>query len=253
MFKRVIMIVASGWLAWFGSGLAAQESNANLPDDLVSAAIGVRLCRDAECRRANKREEVRPGDQFQIFVSPYELDPGYVYVVYGTTNAALQLNQQHMVVADNELLILPSPEAYQEFSEGMTSSSITVICSAAPLPDFEKLLRENPNSQEIWEQIEVMLRESHILPAGQPHPIISGAVSIAEWDRFEELLMARSDLLASDNNDAGTKPISGAANVRGVVTDLNPESGEIGDFLKNLRFTSGKSLVIKKYAFILQE
>lgn len=254
MFKNIVAIV-SCCLVCGGSTLWAGEQSPNLPENLVSAAIEVRLCKEKNCKKANNSEVVRPGDRFQIFVSPYGSELGYVYVVYGTPDVALQLNRQQMVTSGYEPLILPSADSYQEFAENMTSSTITVIYSAAPLPEFESLLRpSSDDSLEVWEQIEAMLRQQRDLaPKNEsPIPIIPEAVSISEWKRFEELLIAQSRLVTSNDN-ANTKTIAGAVNVREVETCLNPNIEGIEEFIKKLIFTSGKSLVVKKYAFTLQK
>lgn len=111
------------------------------------------------------------------------------------------------------LLCLPSMYAFYRLDGGSPLEKITIVCSPKELPKLSEM--------------------------------IDGDLPADRWAAFEDDLMAQSEISLARE---GERTFGIAGNVRGT------ETLEAGDpFVQNLPIYSGKGLLIKTYAFMVQK
>ncbi len=180
----------------------------------VRAKLGIQIQSGDRVAKAKAQDRIISGDRLRIYVIPR--DDVYVYVVHTDTQRVTLLTSQpaQAYITGGKALILPSTQAYYQVDGASPSEAFTIICSPEELVEMSRLRH--------GEQM-----------------------SYAAWSALEEKLIDRSKIDLSDRSE---KPFPIAGTVRGV------SGAPIDDpFLKRLRVFSGKSLLVKTYAFRIKK
>jgi hypothetical protein len=140
-------------------------------------------------------------------------EPSQVLVVYSDTKTATLL---HLTRQQNQSasLVLPSLDEFYRMDGENPVQTFTIICSSTPLTEVLEVLR-------------------------------TGKAPAATWSVVEARLLEKSRIELSQQT---AKPFAIAGNVRGVggVSNLDP-------FVEQLQIFSGKTLLVKQYAFQVQK
>ncbi|MBF0468162.1 MAG: hypothetical protein HQK61_04645 [Desulfamplus sp.] len=173
--------------------------------------------------RARSKERLKAGDAVRLYV--HTENSCYVYIIHTDGKSVNPLNITEQKI-QSSTLILPSAQAFYEIDGQSNMEKFTIICSPEQLNELSGMEKNN--------------------------------MSVSKWAAIENDLQAKSNALASEDDedffsiDGNVTSIAG--NVRGITNSIKNSSGANDDpFLKQLQVFSGKGLVIKSYEFQIKK
>ncbi len=179
----------------------------------VRAKIGIRIQSGDSIARAKAKQRITVGDLLRIYVIP-EKD-SYVYIVHTDKKTAELLTHKNKAeFKEEKMIISPSGDNFYQFDGKSKLEYFTIVVSPNEIEDLLDIL-------------------------------YSGEVSYKKWIRLEKVLIKKSKINISKKSK---KPFSIAGNVRSIGRSMHGDS-----FLQELITFSGKSLLVKKYEFLVRK
>jgi len=175
----------------------------------VRAKIGIQILSGEKVMRAKSRDRLKVGDMLRIYVHPEHAC--YVYVIHSDQKTATLLNTVEQRVQGSSL-VMPSLHQYYQVDGKSASESFTIICSPKELAEVSGTFEE-------------------------------GLAPHVKWAAVQEGLTEQSRI---DLTQVSDRPFAIAGNVRGAGG-----AGQAGGdpFSSRLRIYSGRSLLVKYFAF----
>ena len=179
----------------------------------VRAKIGIRIQSGDSIARAKAKHRITVSDLLRIYVIPEE--DSYVYIVHADKKKAeLLTHKRKTEFKEEKIIISPSGDDFYQFDGKSKLEYFTIVVSPNEIEDLLDIL-------------------------------YSGEVSYKKWIRLEKVLIKKSKINISKKSK---KPFAIAGNVRSIERPMNGDS-----FLKKLITFSGKSLLVKKYEFLVRK
>ncbi len=165
-------------------GIAA-VSDSFAAEDRMRAKIGIKIKSKGKTARAKKREFLRKGDQYRVYVNPEK--GGYIYVIRANGSSAELLNITRQKIVDG-MLFLPSKETSYKVDGKSPKIFLTVVCSPVRLAELSKMILSEFTHGE-WAALEKdLIRNSEIVLTrqkdGHTFEIAGNVREIVQTDPF---------------------------------------------------------------------